>query len=95
MWGSTDVGVRDILDPIEALLAREYPDFTPPPFGQQQWIHVLVRHIMLAEPMVDEFAALFAGVDADRAVELAGAFSFGNTVERHRLAAILKASVDA
>lgn len=32
-WGSTDAGVRDILDPIERLFADEFPDFQPYPWG--------------------------------------------------------------
>ena len=50
-----------------ARCAEEFPDFDPFPFGQQQWIHVLVRHILLAEPMVHDFARCFAGIDAEEA----------------------------
>ena len=57
----TDAGVRDILDPIEATFAEEFPGFDPFPFGQRSWIHVLVRHILLAEPMVDGLRALLRG----------------------------------
>ena len=32
------------------------------PWGSRRWIHGLVRHILLAEPMVDDFARCFAGV---------------------------------
>jgi hypothetical protein len=90
VWGSTDDGVRDVLAPLEELVAREYPDFDPSPFGQRQWLHVLVRHILLAEPMVDEFAALFAGLGTQRLHALADSFAFENGEVREPLAAILK-----
>ena len=32
-WGSTDADVRHILEPIEELFAREFPDFEPYPWG--------------------------------------------------------------
>lgn len=91
-WGSTDAGVREVLAPIEELLAREYPSFVPPPFGQKQWIHVLVRHILLAEPMVEDFARLFEGIDAETAVELAESFRFSRCLVREPLAEILAAT---
>ncbi len=89
-WGTTDEGVRDVLGPIEELVAREYPGFDPAPFGQRQWIATLVRHILLAEPMVEDFARLFAGVSPQRARELAAAFRFAECDERTPLAAIVR-----
>jgi len=90
VWGSTDDGVRDLLEPIERRMAAEYPDFSPAPFGQKQWIHMLVRHILLAEPMVDDFARLFGGLDVEQICTLADSFAFDRTVERTPLAEILK-----
>lgn len=86
VWGGVDTGVRHLLEPIERTLAEEYPDFDPAPFGQQQWIHVLVRHILLAEPMVDDFARCFSGIDAEEAVALANCFAFDQCVQRDHLA---------
>jgi aryl-phospho-beta-D-glucosidase BglC (GH1 family) len=85
VWGGVDTGVRHILDPLERTVAEEFPDFDPLPFGQQQWIHVLVRHILLAEPMVDDFARCFAGISADEARALADCFAFDQCVVRPRL----------
>jgi len=90
VWGGVDTGVRHILDPIEATVAEEFPDFDPLPFGQQQWIHVLVRHILLAEPMVDDFARCFAGISADEARALADCFAFERCVVRSRLTEVLE-----
>ncbi len=92
-WGSTDAGVRGILDPVERLFAEEFPDFQPYPWGAKRWIHGHVRHVMLAEAMVDEFARSFTGVTPDQAEALADAFAIENCVVREPLAAILRGSV--
>ncbi|MEU4888204.1 MULTISPECIES: hypothetical protein [Streptomyces] len=43
-WGGSDAGVRDILDPIDALFEREFPGYEPYPWGRRQHIAGLVRH---------------------------------------------------
>ena len=91
-WGSTDAGVRELLDPIERLFAREFPDFAPYPWGARRWIHGHVRHVLLAEAMVDDYAAAFAGVGPDEARDLADAFALPNTRIRSRLAGIIQST---
>jgi aryl-phospho-beta-D-glucosidase BglC (GH1 family) len=94
-WGSTDAGVRDILQPIEDLFEREFPDFQPYPWGQKRWIHGIVRHVLLAEAMVGDFGNAFEGVSPDEAEVLADSFSFANCVKRSRLAEILASDTAA
>lgn len=89
-WGGNDRGVRDVLDPIDAVFDAEFPGFAPYPWGRQPHIAVLVRHILLAEPLAERFGALFAGVDPERARELAHAFRFDRTVERTGLTEVLR-----
>jgi endoglucanase len=92
-WGSLDTGIRPIMTPIEETFAREYPGFDPFPWGQASWLMTLVRGIMLAEPMVEEFARCFADVTSTTtAVELAESFALENCVIRTRLADILRAT---
>ena len=91
-WGSTDVGVRDVLEPIERLVAEEFPDFQPYPWGQHRWIHGIVRHVLLAEALVGDFGTAFEGVTPAQAAELAGSFAFERCVVREPLAEILRAS---
>ncbi|WP_328583608.1 glycoside hydrolase family 5 protein [Streptomyces sp. NBC_00370] len=90
VWGGVDTGVRHILDPLEATVAEEFPDFDPLPFGPQQWIHVLVRHILLAEPMVDDYARCFAGLDADQMRALADCFAVDRCTVRSPLVDVLR-----
>ncbi|WP_251452064.1 glycoside hydrolase family 5 protein [Microbacterium sp. Marseille-Q6648] len=91
-WGSTDAGVRTILEPIERLFEAEFPDFQPYPWGARRWIHGHVRHVMLAEAMVGDFARAFEGVDAARAGELPDAFAFERCRVREPLAAVLRSA---
>ena len=88
-WGSTDAGVRAILDPFEELFRTEFPDFQPYPWGAHRWIHGHIRHVMLAEAMVGDFARCFDGVGPDEAEALADAFAFERCNVREELASIL------
>ena len=89
-WGGSDAGVRDILDPIDATFDRHFPDYEPYPWGRRRHVFRLVRHILLAEPTAERFAALFRGVDPDRARELARAFATPNMLVRTELADVLR-----
>lgn len=91
-WGGSDAGVRDVLDPIDALFDREFPGYAPYPWGRQPHIAVLVRHILFAEPLAERFAARFAGLSPAEAAEDAAAFRFDRTNERTGLADLLRAT---
>jgi hypothetical protein len=89
-WGGDDRHVRHILDPIEELFDREFPGFDPFPWGRRAWLHRLVRNILLAEPLLQDFGRCFAGVTPDEAEELASSFAFGACARRDRLAELLR-----
>jgi endoglucanase len=74
------------------MFRREFPRFDPFPFGPRSWIHGLVRHILLAEPLVDELARCFEGVGVDEAAALADSFRFETCRKRDRLLDILRAA---
>ena len=90
-WGGSDVGVRDILDPIDAVFDREFPGFDPYPWGRQPHVAVLVRHILLAEPLAERFGTLFDGVTPEQARVLASAFRFDRSAKRDGLTEVLRA----
>jgi len=90
-WATTDEAIRDVMAPIEAVFAREYPSFDPFPFGQQRWIQTLVRSILLAEPMAADFGDCFIGIDDEQAIALAESFRFGNCLRRRRLGDLIAA----
>ncbi|HUG51422.1 MAG TPA: cellulase family glycosylhydrolase [Terrimesophilobacter sp.] len=89
-WGSTDEGVRGLIEPIERLFEEEFPAFAPYPWGAKRWIAGHVRHVMLAEAMVDDFARAFEGVRPDEAERLAEAFALPQCVVREQLATVLR-----
>jgi endoglucanase len=94
-WGSTDAGVRDLLEPIETLLEREFPDFQPYPWGQKRWIHGIVRHVLLAEAMVGDFGRCFEGLSPAQAESLADSFRLDLCDRRSRLVEVLRADSTA
>jgi hypothetical protein len=89
-WGSVDTGVRHILDPIERTFRDEFPDFAPFPFGVRSWADTLVRHILLAEPLVADFGRCFRGVTPEQAEALADGFRFDRCAVRSPLAELMR-----
>jgi len=88
-WGGSDARIRHVMAPIEELFEREFPDFAPYPWGRRDHINTLVRNILLAEPLVDDFARCFAGVTPDEAEELAACFAFERCERRTELVRVL------
>jgi hypothetical protein len=88
-WATTDRSIRDVMAPIEAVFDREYPQFDPFPFGRQRWVQTIVRSILLAEPMAEDFGRCFEGLDVDHVIALADSFRFDRCVRRERLAALI------
>ena len=91
-WGGTDRHIRDEIGPLQTLFAREYPDFEPFPFGATRWFHNLVRHILLAEPMADDFAACFRDLTPQAARAAASSFALASCEVRAPLVDALKES---
>lgn len=89
-WGGDDRGVRHVLDPVEELFEREFPDYDPFPWGRGPWLTTLVRNILLAEPLVGEFGRCFEGVTPDQAEALAADFAFARCVRRTELAELIR-----
>ena len=88
-WGGRDTHIRQVMEPLEALFAAEFPDYNPFPFGARWQIKRLVRHILLAEPLLDEFGACLEGATAEDVERMMGSFLFENCVQREDLADIL------
>ncbi|WP_150461461.1 glycoside hydrolase family 5 protein [Nesterenkonia ebinurensis] len=89
-WGGSEVGVSHLLQPIKELFVREFPDFHPYPWGQDRHIGLLVRNILLAEPLAERFGDLFRGVSPEQARALAGSFRFDQCQERSELSKIIR-----
>jgi endoglucanase len=90
-WGGTDKNVRHILEPIEQTFAEFFPNYKPPAFDARWQINRAVRHILLAEPLMDDFYTLLAGIDFNEIDALMASFKFENCRQRLPLIEILKA----
>jgi endoglucanase len=88
-WGSVDTQIRPLMQPLEETFAREFPDYHPSHSGAHEMIHLLVRHILLAEPLLEEFAMHFKGMDEQDIDALMQSFRFKNCVQRTELVRIL------
>ncbi len=84
-WGSTGEGPREVTQPVQDLIAREFPTFDPYPWGRFDWVRTLLLNITFAQPLVDEYADLFRGLDESELIALADSFAFENCTVREPL----------
>ena len=90
-WGGLDDHVRHILEPIEQTFAEFFPNYRPYPFGAQWQINRVVRHILLAEPLIEDFYPLLNGLDISEIDDLMASFKYENCSPRTELVDIIKA----
>jgi aryl-phospho-beta-D-glucosidase BglC (GH1 family) len=88
-WGSLDSEIRNVMGPIETLFDGEFPNYQPFPFGARRHINQLVRHMLLTEPLVEEFAGLFEGITERDIDEMMASFRFEHCVRRAELTDLL------
>ncbi len=88
-WGSSDQNIRQVLEPLEDLFKKEFPDYNPYPNGQKSQISLLVRHILIADALATEYCNLFKGLSNKDLISIAQSFRFENYVKRQRLENIL------
>jgi hypothetical protein len=89
-WGGSDENVRHIMEPIEQTFAEFFPNYKPFPFDAKWQINRTVRHILLAEPLIEDFFPLLHGLDYDEIDALAASFQFKNCSPRQQLVGIIK-----
>jgi len=89
-WGGLDKNVRHIMDPIEQTFAEFFPSYKPFPFDAQWQINRAVRHILLAEPLIEDFYPLLHGLELAEIDELMASFRFECCVPREELVQIIK-----
>ncbi|WP_199813925.1 glycoside hydrolase family 5 protein [Streptomyces sp. NRRL F-5135] len=81
-WGSPEGEIRELAKPLEQLITTEFPDFAARPFSTRQWMDVLLRHILLGQPLVQEYAELFRDLGDDHVLALADSFALEQCVRR-------------
>ncbi len=88
-WGASDKNIRQVMEPIEELYKKEFPEYNPYPEGQKRHITLLVRNILISEALVPEYCNLFKGLSDEELISIAQSFMFENYVKRQRLEDIL------
>jgi aryl-phospho-beta-D-glucosidase BglC (GH1 family) len=89
-WGGRDDQIRQVMAPVEELLAKEFSNFNPGPFGQLWYARRLVRHILISEALLPEFGELFRDLDENQIDALMQSFAFENCLQRQPLAELLQ-----
>jgi endoglucanase len=91
-WGSSPEGIQDVLAPLARRFEREFPAYDPYPFGVDQHIGLLVRQILLAEPLVEEFAGALAGASDSELDALGASFAFANCRKNEALCLVISSA---
>jgi hypothetical protein len=89
-WGGIDQGIRNLMDPVEQAFQEFFPQHNPFPFGTQWQINRVIRHILLAEPLLEDFYPLLQGLDFAAIDELMASFKFEQCAARQPLCQILE-----
>jgi endoglucanase len=88
-WGSTDQEAPTVMEPLHELVTREFPQWSPYPWGAPGTVDDLVRHILFAQAMVPEYAERLRGLDDDALDALADSFALERCVARAPLCELL------
>ena len=91
-WGSDAEGPVEVSRPVQDLVANEIPGFDPYPWGRWDWVRTLLLTITVAQPLVGEYAKLFAGLGDDELDALADSFAFSSCEVREPLRSQLAAA---
>ncbi|GGL27306.1 glycoside hydrolase family 5 protein [Planomonospora parontospora] len=92
-WGSTMEESADVLAPLHRLVETEFPEWDPYPWGARYQTDDLIRHILVAQALLPEYAALFKGLSDDELVALADSFALPACVRREPLIELLTANL--
>lgn len=87
-WGSDRLGgegVREVSHAVQDLMAREFPNWTPYPWGRFDTVATVLNNLLFAQPLADDYAELFRGLTDDELDALADSFSFEQCVVRETL----------
>ncbi|WP_055481485.1 cellulase family glycosylhydrolase [Sphaerimonospora mesophila] len=92
-WGSTMEESAQELAPLHRLMETEFPLWEPYPWGARYQVDDLVRHILMAQALVPEYAELFRGLGDDELIALADSFALADCTRREPLIDLLSANL--
>ncbi|MEV0967897.1 glycoside hydrolase family 5 protein [Microtetraspora glauca] len=88
-WGSTMEEAADQLAPLHRLVETEFPSWDPFPWGARYQTDDLLRHILIAQALLPEYADLFRGLSDEELIALADSFALARCVRREPLLDLL------
>jgi endoglucanase len=88
-WGSTMEESASELAPLHRLMETEFPSWNPYPWGARYQTDDLIRHILIAQALVPEYAELLRGCSDEELTALAGSFALTRCVRRQPLLDLL------
>lgn len=92
-WGSTMEESADLLGPLHQLVESEFPAWDPYPWGARYQTDDLIRHVLIAQALLPEYAELFRGLGDDELLALADSFALASCVRREPLLDLLSANL--
>ncbi|MEV0201412.1 cellulase family glycosylhydrolase [Nonomuraea sp. NPDC050691] len=92
-WGSTMEETSAELAPLHRLIEEEAPGWEPYPWGARYQTDDLIRHILLAQALLPEYAELFRGLGDDELLALADSFLLERCARREPLLDLLSANL--
>lgn len=92
-WGSTMQESAEELAPLHELMETEFPGWEPYPWGARYQVDDLIRHILIAQALLPEYAELFRGLDDSELLALADSFALENCRRREPLLDLLAANL--
>jgi aryl-phospho-beta-D-glucosidase BglC (GH1 family) len=96
-WGSDRLGgdgVRPVSEAVQELMAREFPDWKPYPWGRFDTVATVLNNLLFAQPLADQYAELFRGLTDEELDALADSFAFEQCAVRESLRDQLVAGQD-
>ena len=88
-WGSTMEEAGEVVGPLHTLVETEFPGWSPYPWGARYQTDDLIRHILIAQALLPEYAELFRGLDDSELLALADSFALAGCVRRQPLLDLL------
>ncbi|GIH99543.1 glycoside hydrolase family 5 protein [Planobispora takensis] len=94
-WGSTMEESAEVLAPLHELMETEFPGWDPYPWGARYQTDDLIRHILLAQALLPEYAALLKGLPQEELLALADSFALSACARREPLIELLAGNLGA
>ncbi|MCG5214098.1 cellulase family glycosylhydrolase [Streptosporangium sp. KLBMP 9127] len=92
-WGSTMEESSGVLGPLHEMLETEFPAWHPYPWGARYQIDDLIRHVLIAQALVPEYAELLRGLPDEELLALADSFALPACTRRQPLIDLLAGSL--